>query len=131
MIIERCSDQKSQSLDEFYGYTGKNSREMGAAMLDLLAALRASADERRVWGLTSMLRLCLLSENTYKSPWHVIVAALDHRNYFIEYRMPPRLAPWPEAHVRGEARSLDDALKMVLIAMDNSEGWQPLGEKTE
>jgi hypothetical protein len=37
--------------------------------------------------------------------------------------MPEKSAPWPGAYVKGEGRSLDDALKMVVIAMEKSEGW--------
>jgi hypothetical protein len=127
MIIERCSDQKSESLDAFYAEKGERldhvSREGGLAMLELVAALRSHTDKRRVWGLTSHHRLCLLSKDTYTSPWYVIVAALDRRNYFAEYLMPERTAPWAGAYVKGEARSLEDALSMVVKAMDQSEGW--------
>jgi hypothetical protein len=41
----------------------------------------------------------------------------------VEYLMPERSAPWPHAYVKGEARSEDDAVRMIEIAMDQSEGW--------
>jgi hypothetical protein len=128
MILERCRDQKSTTLDEFYGELAGGSshvtREGGAAMLKLIAALRAQHDDRRVWGLTSNYRLCLLAEDTYTSPWYVIVSALDQRNLFVEYLMPRRDAPWDRAYVKGEARSVDEAVHLVLIAMDRCEGWK-------
>jgi hypothetical protein len=100
------------------------SREIGRVMLSLIGRLRAFPDERQVFGLTSHLRLCLLADDTWKSPWYVIVSALDSRNYTVEYLMPQPVAPWPQAYVRGEARSEDDAVKMVLTAMEKSEGWK-------
>jgi hypothetical protein len=59
----------------------------------------------------------------YTSPWFVIISALDKRNYSVEYLMPERVAPWSQAYVRGEARSEDDAVQMVVTAMEKSEGW--------
>ena len=129
MHLTRCQDQRRQTLDEFYtertSSTEPVSREGGQAMLDLLARLRGLPDAHRVYGLTSLHRLCLLAEDTYDSPWLVIVAALDKRNYFIEYLMPAAVAPWPRAYVRGEARSEDEAVQMILTAMEKSEGWRP------
>jgi hypothetical protein len=37
--------------------------------------------------------------------------------------MPERIAPWPQAYVKGEARSEDEAVRMIEVAMDKSEGW--------
>lgn len=127
MRLTRCKDQKSEALEGFYGELlredGYVGREGGKAMLDLIERLRALPDERTVFGLTSHARLVLLAEDTYESPWFVIVAALDKRNYFVEYRMPRSIAPWPGAYVRGETRSEDDAVRMVVTAMDRCEGW--------
>jgi hypothetical protein len=128
MHLTRCTDQKSAALDEFYTEVSQHDhpvdREGGKAMLDLIARLRALPDERRVFGLTSHHRLCLLAEDTYRSPWFVLVWALDKRNYFVEYRMPDAIAPWPHAFVRGEARSEDDAVQMIITAMEKSGGWK-------
>lgn len=125
--LERCKDQPSATLDEFYekiaGHESHVDREGGRAMLALITRLRGLSDDRRVWGLTSLYRLCLLAQDTYRSPWYVIVSALDRNNYFIEYLMPPALAPWPAAYVRGEAGSEDEAVQMILSALDRSEGW--------
>jgi hypothetical protein len=73
--------------------------------------------------LTSLYRLCLLAEDTWKSPWFVIVSALDRQNYIVEYLMPEAIAPWPHAYVRGEPRSEEEAVKLILTAMEKSEGW--------
>ena len=92
-------------------------------MLDLIARLRALPDDRQVWGLTSHERLCLLATDSSASPWYVIVAALDSQNIFIEYLVPGDSAPWPNAYMRGEARSHDDAVRMIVTAMNESRGW--------
>jgi hypothetical protein len=127
MHLTRCKDQKRITLDEFYGEMRNSNepitRKSGEVMLDLLARLRALPDDWRVFGLTSHNRLCLLSQDTCTSPWFVIVSAFDDRNYFIEYLMPEREAPWPHAYVRGEARSADDAARMIRTAMEKSGGW--------
>jgi hypothetical protein len=127
MQLTRCQDQKRQTLDEFYSDPAKStdpvSHEGCKAMLDLIARLRAVPDERTVYGLTSLYRLCLLADDTWKSPWFVIISALDKRNYHVEYLMPENVAPWPRAYVRGEARSEDEALQMIMTAMENSKGW--------
>ena len=131
MHLTRCQDQKSQTLDEFYTEVGQGDhpalREGGKAMLDLIARLRALPDERHVYGLTSHYRLCLLAQDTSRSPWFVIISALDKRNYFVEYLMPERVAPWPQAYVRGEARSENDSVHMIITAMEKSEGWHHRG----
>jgi hypothetical protein len=127
MILTRCKDQKSKTLDEFYQELGRGEREVsrsGAkAMLELIARLRAHPDSREIFGLTSHSRLCLLAVDDYTSPWHVVVAAFDQRSYFVDYLVPPNLGPWPNARMTGEARSEDEALEMVLIAMERSQGW--------
>jgi hypothetical protein len=129
MQLIRCQDQKSETLDEFY--TGISLHEgfekNGVAMLDLINRLRALSDNRQVFGLTSLDRLCLLAEDTWESPWYVIIAAHDKTMYWVQYLMPEQLAPWPDAYVTGEARSEDDAVQMILIAMEKSEGWKAKG----
>ena len=127
MHLTRCKDQKHATLDEFYGEAAASrepvTRKSGAVMLDWIARLRALPNERHVYGLTSHYRLCLLSEDTYTSPWFVIITASDERNYYVEYLMPEHESPWPHAYVRGETRSADDAVRMVVTAMEKSGGW--------
>lgn len=127
MHLTRCKDQKHATLEEFYGEMRDShepvTRKSGEVMLDLIARLRALPDERQIYGLTSHYQLCLLSQDTSTSPWFVKVSTLDERNYYIEYLMLEREAPWPHAYVRGEARSTDDAVRMIMTAMDKSGGW--------
>src|SRR4051794_23375922 len=98
MHLTRCQDQNHVTLEAFYRERRDSddffSRKCGEAMLDLIARLRALPDERRVFGLTSHYHLCLLSQDTYTSPWFVNVIGTD-REYVIEYLMPKHEAPWP------------------------------------
>jgi hypothetical protein len=127
MHITRCKDQPNHTLDEFYTEASQSqssaTRETGKTMLELLVRLRALPNGRRVFGLTSHYHPCLLVDDDYTSPWFVMISALDKRNYFIEYLMPEHIAPWPHAYVRGTARSEDDAVRMILTAMEKSGGW--------
>lgn len=128
MHLTRCHDQKPKTLDEFYGELSQSdepvTREGGTTMLTLIKRLRLMPNEQHVYGLTSHQRLCLLAEDSSETPWFVIVAALDTQNYFVEYLMPERVAPWPRAYVRGEAHSENEAVKMILTGMEKSEGWR-------
>ena len=127
MHLTRCKDQKHATLDEFYGETAAPrepvTRKRGEIMLDWIARLRALPDDRYVYGLTSHDRLCLLSQDTYTSPWFVIILVLDDKNHYVEYLMPEHEDLWPNNYVRGEARSADDAVQMVVTAMEKSGGW--------
>jgi hypothetical protein len=63
-------------------------------MINLIARLRARPDDRCVWGLTSHMALCLLSQDDCISPRYVVVEPLDQRCYFVEYLMPRTSVPW-------------------------------------
>ena len=122
-----CKDQALLPMEQFYGEATQHEdnfvRTRANLMIDLVARLRALPDDRFVWGLTSHMALCLLSQDDCSSPRYVVVEALGQGCYFVEYLMPRALAPWQGACVRGEARSEDVAVQMVITAMDRSGGW--------
>jgi len=127
MQLVHCKDQATLPMERFYGDAAQHKadfvRSRARLMIDLIARLRALPDDRRVWGLTSHMSLCLLSRDDCASPRYVVVEAVARHCYFVEYLMPPVLAPWRGAYVRGEARSEDEAVQMVVIAIDRSGGW--------
>jgi hypothetical protein len=136
MHLTRCSAQADQTLEEYFGQPPTEDwRRPFEAMLQLIQRLRALPDDRRVFALTSLFSLCLQVRDGYPSPVFVTVAVhdtsarakkhpeLSPRRYYIEFLVPERLAPWPNAWVRGEARSEDEAVQMILTAMEKSEGW--------
>jgi hypothetical protein len=127
MHLSRCQAQKSQSLEVFYTELRQNTNgiffEINSAMIDLVQYLQKLKGEERVFGLTSHTRLLLLAEDKYDAECYVRISALDNHSYIIEYLMPERFSPWPQAYVQGKADSLERAAKMVLTAMRCSEGW--------
>jgi hypothetical protein len=125
MVLERCSAQKSATLDEFYGAIAKNpvGAQTGTAMLSLIARLRGLAWPERAWGLTSHLHLVLLAEDDDSSPWFIKAVALDPRNFLVEFLLPSGAAPWPRAYVKGEASSEDEALDYLETAFRLTDGW--------
>jgi hypothetical protein len=128
MQLTRCHCQGKQTLEEYYAELSADERiwVRGKPMLSLLARLRALPDERQVWGLTSNDQLCLRAQDSEMAPSFVIIAALgmgDDWGYVVDYLMPERVAPWRGAMVRGGAHTEDDAVRMILTAMKNSEGW--------
>jgi hypothetical protein len=74
-------------------------------------------------GLTSHSRLILQSADDSASEWYVTINSIGPDYYFFEYLLPANRRPWRNAQVRGEAQSLADAEKYLLIAMRESEGW--------
>jgi hypothetical protein len=93
-------------------------------MVPLLARLRALADERRVYALTSHCQLCLLAEDSYVAPWLVVIEPHGTPIHSeVDYLMPEGRGPWPQARVRGSAQSEDEAVQMILTAMEASAGW--------
>lgn len=127
MQLVHCKDQALLPMDQFYRDTARHEdsfvRKRAELMINLIARLRALPDDRHVWGLTSHMSLCLLSQDDCSSPRYVVVEALDRRCYFVEYLMPRASAPWPSAYVRGEARSEDEGVQMIVTAIDRSGGW--------
>lgn len=68
MPIERCSDQKSQSLREFYNDLKKEKsnpvwEKKGQAMLDFLDMIDENFKETRIWGMTSHDTLVLQAQD--------------------------------------------------------------------
>lgn len=128
MQLTRCKDQDYDTLDEEYGKLARGddafNRERGAAMLDLLARLRALPGDKPVFGVTSHRRLLLLAEDSHQSPKFIIVSVLGKFEYHIEALPPEWAAPWPVAYVRGFARTEDEAVEMIVTAMNVSEGWK-------
>ena len=83
-------------------------------MLQLIAGLESVADERAVWVLLSVDRLCLLSRDSYEPPWPVVVE-WTKQGYKVEYSHNVRMP--------GHASTTEEAVERVLLAMDKSLAW--------
>lgn len=128
MPIKRNSDQKRLTLEQFYielSETSTNSYvDVGKRMIQLIKMINETFKETELWGLTSHARLVIQSEDDWTSKWYVIIASIGTDDYYFEYLMPKDKQPWKNAMVRGEAKSLEEARKFLLIAMKESEGWK-------
>ena len=93
------------------------------AMSNLIERLKSLPDNRRVWLLNSMDRLCLLGEDDWATAWNVIVEWTSS-GYTVEHYLPHRRAgDWGWLGLERVAETVDAAVNMVLVAMERSEGW--------
>ncbi|MBT1711030.1 hypothetical protein KK062_22495 [Fulvivirgaceae bacterium PWU5] len=128
MPIQRSSDQKRQTLREFYiELKNYDSNPVwatrGQAMLDFLDLIDQNFKQTKIWGLTSHDTLLLLAEDNWESGWFVAISNIGTTGYHFEYRMPEHKSPWPNAIVKGVAPTIQDSMGYLAIAMKESEGW--------
>jgi hypothetical protein len=133
MPLFRCSDQKRQSLEDFYKSLIpdkiKTFADTGTPMLNVIKLINDTFKETIIYGLTSHATLLLLNKDSWKSDWFVALNALEtapngQRNeYYIEYLMTADKQPWTDAKVKGNTTSLDELKRYLIIAMTESSGW--------
>lgn len=110
------------TIEEFYLDIAIEEAKVGEAMLQLIEVINSIFKETVVWGLTSHYRLVLQTIDESRAEWYVIVAS-SVGYYYFEYLLPASKQPWENAYVRGEAYSLEEAKRYLLIAMRESGGW--------
>lgn len=123
MRIVRWPYQEHRSPEVYYAQREDGSGR-GTTMVRLLERLKAHPDEREAWALTNKWELDLQANDRMQQQQYVSFKAETEHSYTIEYLLPERLAPWPNAWVSGRAYSEDEAVSMILKAMDLSGGWQ-------
>jgi hypothetical protein len=129
MPLRRISDQKSQTIEEFFQQLVEEQKDIpwktsGKVMLELIERLNNLFKEEVIWCLTSLYRLVLLAEDSWQSPWYIIISCYESGEFIIEYLIPDSEKPWDGARVCGGATSINQLEKYILIAMQNSGGWQ-------
>lgn len=117
-----------QTLEETYLELAQDypcMADFSDAMLTLLTRLQSLPDSREFVALTSHHALCFICGDSPGDFWHhlVRIGGSNKSSYSISCRMPDRIAPWQEARVEGMADSVDQAISMILKAIDYSEGW--------
>lgn len=131
MPLTRSSEQKRQTLEEFYSdWTSSKdfvTSNIGKAMLSVIQKVNQTFLETKIYALTSHAHLTFLPEDNYLSGWYVAVIA-NGDEYHVEYKMPKEKQPWKDAVVKGATKSLDEFNKYIIIAMNESEGWTDSGE---
>ena len=133
MPIIQCSEQRQQTLEEFYKSLIPDKvttfADVGSPMLNVLKLINETFKETTIYGLTSHATLLLLNKDTSRSPWYVAIRGLgdalngQRNEYYIEYLMTPDKQPWSDATVKGGTTSLDELRKYIVIAMTNSKVW--------
>lgn len=128
MPIKRCSDQNPISLEAFYqgliDTSTNHYKEVGKRMIDIVKVINQTFKETMLWGLTSHARLVIQSEDSWESAWYVIISSIGMEEYYIEYLMPEDKSPWKNAMVRAQAQNLEEAKRLLIIAMNESEEWK-------
>lgn len=127
MPIKRNSHQNNITLEEFYldlSATSANAYiDVGKEMLLFIEMINQTFKETLLWGLTSHARLVIQNVDYWNADWLITVSNIGTKEYYFEYLVPENQQPWPNATVRGEARTLADAKKYLLIAMRECGGW--------
>jgi hypothetical protein len=127
MPIKRRSIQKSMTLEEFYVDLSADSVEPTISackgMICFIDLINEIFKKTNIWGLTSHARLVLQNTDEIESEWLVIVSSLGTNEYYFEYLIPKERQPWDSAYVRGQANSVQEAKRYLLIAMTESGGW--------
>ena len=111
-IYEEMTSEQNDSL----------TKERGQGMLNMIEIIVENFPNTGIWGLTSIGRLVLQTEDDWKSKWFIIVSCLGSE-YHIEYLLPEDRQPWPSAYVRGTAHGIIEAKKYLLTAMKECGAW--------
>ena len=122
MPIIRCKDQEIKTVNEFYSEIEKEkeSSQIGFKMLLLINQLNLIFRTTEIYGLTSLYRLILLSENKSIATRNVIIAS-DGNKYYVDYLKNGKTEI--DIHNSLSAKEVDDAVKLVIEAMKKSNGW--------
>ena len=131
MPLLRCSEQRRQSLEEFYsGWTLESnpvSVRIGEAMLAVVAAINTTFVETKIYGLTSHAHLLLCPEDHVPADWYISLIA-NGQEYCIEYKMTKAHRPWEGAVMKGATKSPEEFRRYIIIALFECGGW---GKSTE
>lgn len=94
-------------------------------MLDFITAFEAYPDPRVAYGLISVGRLCLLSQNHWTSNrWLTIGYHVDPGHYVVEVRMPIEERPWPDSKLRYDVFDFERLIEIVVDGLDYTRGWE-------
>lgn len=131
MPLTRCSEQKRQTLEEFYtewaSSDDQNSVNLGKSMLVIVNLIDKMFLETKIYGLTSHAHLLLLSLDKSESDRYVSIIANGHE-FYIEYLLPKNKQPWTNACVKGSTKTIDEFKKYLIIGMTESLGWKDSSE---
>lgn len=129
MPITRSSEQKSETLEEFYKELTSNTvtlveNEIGKSILSFISMVNETFIETTLYGLTSHYALLIRATDKWADDWFVTVYSIGEKKFQFEYKMTETKSPWKYAIVKGQANNIDEARSYLIIAMTESEGWK-------
>ena len=126
MPIARCSDQGPLTLREYFAdvatWSDKYYHLMAPHMITAVELIDRLFPTTQLFGLTSHGRLVLLSHDSSKPPWHIIVSHQIHE-YQLEHMLGRNQHPWPGATALCTAKTIDELEKLLVLAMDLTGAW--------
>ena len=118
MEIVLCTNEGSEPLaDRFSVFDPEHGL---VALLEHLSGVRCS---RKVYALSSMDRLCLLSQDYWDTPWWIRVTCREPDGYDVRCHIPTLKSPWKGAEFSSYTESASLASDYVLAGLDACGGW--------
>ena len=125
MELKLCLKEGAEPLEERFECFAGSYRERGQPHLrEFIQALRLQPFDSTVYALSSMDRLCLLSQNYWDTPWWVLVECTSREGYKITADIPTELTPWSGAQYFGERECPELAAEDAVKAMLATRGWE-------
>ena len=125
-LVGNSKQTKSTTIREFYMNLSNEASpwpKIGQRMIEMIGLIDELFVETIIFGLTSHEHLNLQNQDNWNSTTFVSINSKGSEEYYFEYTIPSRKAPWQNATVQETARDLIEAKKYLLIAMRESEGW--------
>ena len=114
-------DQRDFFREEIKTGTNEMRRESCRRMVALIDRIDAEFPDTTIWLLTSHHRLVLMDSPVYETDWLVIIESILANEYYFSYRLVD--PPFPGARVHGVAREIEEAMRLIKLAMRESGGW--------
>jgi len=129
MPLKVCKNHSSRTLIEIYKENANDQdgtmwQSQSENMIELINFINQHFKETNLWGLTSLMRLVLLTENDTASKWYVTIANSGTNEFYFDYSIPENESPWPNGSVTGVAQTIEEAKKFIAISMHKSSAWK-------
>lgn len=127
MPLQRITHQNAVSILDAYSIDKptetQSQKDVNIAMTEIINRLNEHLQDKVVLCYTSLNDIILVNEDTWNTPKYVTFFGQSTKDYTIQYLMPKDISPWEYAYVRGKAKSPEQALEYILIAMNNSNAF--------
>lgn len=93
-------------------------------MLTILEGLKSLSGTDVIWGLTSHYHLGLHDVDDHRVVAPAGITAISSSEFHVEFLLPEADAPWPGAMIRCHAMCVGEALELIRIGIERSDGWE-------